>query len=283
MSSIARRLLALTVAACVVTPAAAAQEWREMQVSRQLRDSAEHRVRVQYGAGTLTLGAAPSPMLYQMDLRYDEESGRPIHHFDSGGRSLTVGLDKQSSMRLVRGVRGNRGELKLDLTRQAPLDLSLDLGAVKGDLDLTGFRLTNLRVSSGAAEIRVRTDTLNTSAMELLEVDVGAASVRLDGVANLNANRIRASVGVGELTMDFSGEWTRNIDATIDLALGHLDLRVPADVGIRIEIERFLSSFDKDRFDKRGNAYYSRNYNDAKHHLELKVNAALGNVDITHR
>jgi hypothetical protein len=272
----------MTVAACVVTPAAAAQEWREMQVSRQLRDSTEHRVRVQYGAGTLTLGTAPAPMLYQMDLRYDEESGQPIHHFDSAGHSLTVGLDKQS-MRLVRGVRGNRGELKLDLTREAPLDLSLVLGAVKGDLDLTGFKLTNLHVSSGAAEIRVRAGTPNALAMQILEVDVGAASVRIDDVANLNSSRIRASIGVGELTMDFSGAWTQDIEATIDLALGHLDLRVPADVGIRIDIERFLSSFDKDRFEKRGSAYYSRNYREAKHHLDLKVNAALGNVDITHR
>jgi len=278
----ARMLLLGVIAVTVVAPAAAAQQWREMQVSRQLRDSTEHRVRVQYGAGTLTLGTAPAPMLYQMELRYDEESGRPIHYFDSAGRSLTVGLDKQS-MRLVRGVRGNRGELKLDLTRQAPLDLSLDLGAVKGDVDLTGFKLTNLRVSSGAAEIRVRADTLNMSAMQLLEIDVGAASVRLVGVANLNTRKIRASVGVGELTMDFSGEWTQDIEATIDLALGHLDLRVPADVGIRIEIERFLSGFDEDRFTRRGSAYYTRNYDRATHHLELKVNAALGNVDIEHR
>lgn len=282
MITTARMLLLGATAATVIAPAAAAQQWREMQVSRQLRDSTEHRVRVQYGAGTLTLGTAPAPMLYHMELRYDEESGRPIHYFDSTARSLTVGLDKQS-MRLVRGVRGNRGELRLELTRQAPLDLSLDLGAVKGDLDLSGFRLTNLRLSSGAAEIRVRADTLNTAAMQLLEIDVGAASVRLDGVANLKTPKIRASVGVGELTMDFSGEWTQDIDATIDLALGHLDLRVPADVGIRIEIESFLSGFDKDRFTKRGNAYYSRNYDRAMHHLELKVNAALGNVDIDHR
>lgn len=282
MNTIARLMVLGTIATTMMAPAAGAQQWREMQLSRQLRDSGEHRVRVQYGAGTLILGTAPAPMLYQMALRYDEESGRPIHYFDSAGHSLTLGLDKQS-MRLVRGVHGNRGELRLDLTRQAPLDLSLDLGAVKGDLDLSGFRLTNLRLSSGAAEIRVRADTLNTAAMQLLEIDVGAASVRLDGVANLNTPKIRASVGVGELTMDFSGEWTQDIDATIDLALGHLDLRVPSDVGIRIEIERFLSGFDKDGFTKRGNAYYSRNYHDAKRHLELKVNAALGNVDIDHR
>lgn len=281
MSTIAR-MIALGVAAGTLSSAADAQQWREMQVSRQLRDTVEQRVQVQYGAGTLLLGTAAAPMLYQMDLRYDEDAGRPIYSFDSATHMLTVGLEKQS-MRLVRGMRGSGGELRLDLTRQVPLDLSLDLGAVKGDLDLSGFKLSRLDLSSGAAEIRVRADTLNAITMDLLKIEVGAASVRVDDVANLNAAKIRASIGVGELTMDFSGEWTHDIEATIDLALGHLDLRVPSEVGIRIEIERFLSGFDKDRFRKRGDAYYSRNYDDAKYHLDLKVTAALGNVDIEHR
>jgi hypothetical protein len=281
MSTIARMLVVGTVA-LTLAPTADAQQWRDMQVSRQLRDTSEQRVKVQYGAGTLTLGSAPDAMLYQMDLRYDEDAGRPIYSFDSSTHVLTVGLEKQS-MRLVRGMRNNQGELRLDLTRQAPLDLSLDLGAVKGDLDVSGFKLTRLELESGAADIRVRADTLNPVAMSLFNVDVGAASVRIDNVANLNAKKIRASVGVGELQMDFSGEWTQDVDATIDVALGHLDLRVPSDVGIRVEIERFLSGFDKDQFRKRGDAYYSRNYDDAKYHLELKINAALGNVDISHR
>ena len=282
MRAIARLMLSAALVAAASPAPAAAQTWREMQVSRQLRDTSEQRVNVQYGAGTLILGAAPAPMLYQMDLRYDEESGRPIYAFDSASHLLTVGLDKQS-MRLVRGVRGNHGELKLDLTREAPLDVRMDLGAVKGDLDLSGFKLTNLHLSSGAAEIRVRADTLNPLAMRLLEIDVGAASVQIDNVANLNAKKIRASVGVGELTMDFAGEWTHDINATMDLALGHLELRVPSEVGVRVEIEKFLAGFDKNGFRKRGNAYYSRNYDDAKYRLDLTISAALGNVDIDHR
>lgn len=282
MTTIARLTVLGAAMTMMFAAPAAAQQWREMQVSRQLRDTSEQRVLVQYAAGTLILGAAPAPMLYQMDLRHDEDAGQPIYSFDSASHVLTVGLDKQS-MRLVRGVRGNHGELRLDLTRGAPLDLRMDLGAVKGDLDVSGFRLTNLHLSSGAAEIRVRADTLNPLPMRLLEIDVGAASVQFDNVANLNARKIRASVGVGELTMDFAGEWTQDIEANMDLALGHLDLRVPSEVGIRIEIERFLAGFDKDGFRKRGNAYYSRNYDAAKYHLDLTVNAALGNVDIDHR
>ena len=281
MTTIARLMVLGTVAATMAS-AADAQQWRNMQVSRQLRDTSEQRVKVQYGAGTLTLGTAATQVLYQMDLRYDEDASRPIYAFDTLGHTLTVGLEKQS-MRLVRGMRNNQGELKLDLTREAPLDLSLDLGAVKGDLDLSYLKLTRLDLASGATEIRVRVDTLNSVAMDVLNVEVGAASVRIDDVANLNTKKVRGSIGVGELRMDFSGEWTHDIDATIDLALGHLDLRIPSEVGVRVDIEKFLSGFDKDSFRKRGDAYYSRNYDDAKYHLDLKITAALGNVDISHR
>ena len=259
-----------------------AQQWREMEVSRQLRDSGEHRVRVQYGAGTLMLTRAARPLLYHMQLRYDEDSGEPVHSFDTTTRRLTVGLDKQS-IRLARSVRSNRGELTLALTNEVPLDLRLDLGAVKGDLDLTGLKLSGLSVASGATEMRIRIDTANSVEMEHLELDVGAASLRVDGVANLRASRIRANVGVGELVLDFSGEWVANSEATIDLALGHVELRIPADVGVRIEVDRFLSSFDRENFTKRGNAYFSRNWDDATHHLRLKFNAALGSIDIDHR
>jgi len=259
-----------------------AQQWRRMEVSRQLRDSGEHRVRVQYGAGNLTVTPAPGSLLYQMQLRYDEDSGEPVHFFDTTARKLTVGLDKQT-MRLARSVRGNRGELRLALTNQAPIDLTLDLGAVKADLDLTGLKLSGLRLSSGATEMRVRVDSANAVTMDMLEIDVGAASLRMDGVANLNAARVRANVGVGELEMDFSGAWTRDVEATVDLALGHVRLRIPSDVGVRIEIDRFFSSFERDNFTKRGSAYFSRNWDDAKYHLEVKVNAALGSVEIDHR
>ena len=272
-------LAALALAAAVP---AHAQQWREMEVSRQLRDSGEHRVRVQYGAGKLLLSPASSPLLYSMQLRYDEDSGEPIHFFDTATKRLTVGLDKQT-MRLARSMRGNRGELQLALTKDVPLDLTLDLGAVDAEVDLTGLKLSGVRLASGATEMRVRVDSANTAVMDMLEVDVGAASLRVDGVANLNAGRLRANVGVGELTLNFSGDWRRDIEGTIDLALGHVVLRVPSDVGVRIEIDRFLTSFDRDNFTKRGDAHYSRNWDEARYHLQLKINAALGNVDIDHR
>ena len=272
----------LSVLVLAVSSVAEAQQWREMDVSRQLRDSGDHRVRVQYGAGKLILTPAASPLLYQMQLRYDEDSGEPIHEFDAATKRLTVGLDKQT-MRLARSMRGNRGELRLALTQAAPLDLTLDVGAVEAEVDLTGLKLSGLRLNTGASEMHVRIDSANSELMDMLEVDVGAASVNVKGVANLNAGRIRAAVGVGELTLDFAGDWTRDISGTVDLSLGHVELRIPAAVGVRIEIDRFLTSFDRDNFTKRDNAYYSRNYDDARYHLQLKVNAALGSVDVDHR
>src|SRR4029453_11237226 len=74
----------------------AAQHWRTLDASRQLRDSGVHHVLVRYGAGRLQLMPSTEPVLYSMSLRYDEDNGRPIYDYDANRRRLTVGLTDQS-------------------------------------------------------------------------------------------------------------------------------------------------------------------------------------------
>ena len=71
------RLLPLLLAA--YASVAQAQTWRTLDVSRQLRDTTEHRIKVRYGAGTFSLRPTTDPVLFSMQLRYDEERSRPLH------------------------------------------------------------------------------------------------------------------------------------------------------------------------------------------------------------
>ncbi len=56
-----------------------AQTWRTVESTRQLRDSVQHTVRVQYGAGRIDVGSTNAPVLYSMTLRYDESTTTPVH------------------------------------------------------------------------------------------------------------------------------------------------------------------------------------------------------------
>jgi hypothetical protein len=262
----------------------AAQDWRTLDVARQARDTAAApmHVRVAYGAGKAGVRAIDGGLLYQMQLRYDARRGEPLHAFDSTGRTLRLGLDRQGTG-LVGGRDVDGGEMRLSLSRAVPLDLTLDLGAVEADLDLSGLRLEALTVSTGASETRLRFDTLNVARMRSMDLQVGAASFSASGLANANAELVRVKGGVGDVELDFGGQWTRDVDLTVEMALGSVRVRVPREVGVRVEHDRFLSSFDHEGMTRRGGAWVSDNWDAARYHVRIKSRTALGSFEIEHR
>ncbi|MFL5579135.1 MAG: hypothetical protein ACJ8AO_02095 [Gemmatimonadaceae bacterium] len=278
------RLHALALAALALGTGGplAAQEWRTLDVSRQLRDTTPLHVRVSYGSGKAALRAVDSPALYQMQLKYDARRAEPVHVYDAEGRSLRLGVTQQS-MRFSGNRDMDGAEMRLDLTRSVPLDLSLELGAVEADLDLSGLRLEALKLETGASETRLRFDAPNTSRMRALDLQVGAASFRGSRLANANADEVRVRGTVGEVELDFGGQWTRDVELHVEVTLGSVTVHVPADVGVRLELDRFLSSFEHDGMTKRGGAWVSDNWETARYHLRIKSRSALGSFELDHR
>ena len=275
-----RQALVLAAALGAAWQSAPAQSWRTVESARQLRDSGEHHVRVRYGAGRIDIAATSSPVLYAMTLRYDESSATPLHSYDPVARVLTVGVEGQSD-RFSRNVgEKSKGEMRLSLSRSVPLDLSLALGATKATLDLGGLDLTALQFESGASETVVDFSSPNQGRMRTLDVDVGAASFEARNLANANVAKVRVHGGVGGVELDFGGQWQQDMDVNVDLALGKLTLHVPRDVGVRVEVEKFLASFDEQGLEKRGGAYYSDNWDRAKYHLRLRAQTTFGGIEL---
>ena len=275
-----QRLLVLALALLIPWRSSSSQSWRTVESSRQLLDSAAHHVRVQYSAGRVEVGAANAPLLYAMTLRYDESSATPIHTYDPAAHALTLGVDAQSQ-RLSRNMdEKTKGEMRLSLSRSVPIDLDLDLGATKATLDLGGLNLTGLRLDSGASETLLDFSTPNRGRMRSIDVDVGAASFEARNLANANTSSIRVRSGVGSVELDFGGQWSQDVTADVDLSLGKLTLHVPRDVGVRVEVEKFLASFDQQGLRKRGDAYYSDNWDQAKYHLRLRAETTFGGIEL---
>lgn len=266
--------LALAVAAVP----AGAQQWRTLEVARQVRDSAPLRVRVTYGAGELGLRRANSAMLYEMRVRYNAQRTEPVHAFDSTARTLRLGVQRVSSR--GDGSGKEAGALQLALSNRVPLDLTLDLGAVDADLDLGGLRLNRLKVESGASDARIRFDTSNVVPMETLDLDVGVASLRATNLANANAREIRVNARVGSVDLDLGGEWTQDVELRVEVALGGVTVRVPSDVGVKVDMQKFLTSFDHAGLVRRGNAWYSTNWDTAAHKLSVNAETAVGRFTI---
>lgn len=274
-----RRVAGVLALASVVLPAhrAGAQSWRNFDVSRQLADTTPVLVRLDYEIGTLSVRPTTGGLLYGAHLRYDAERAQPRYEFTPATRTLRLGVEKRSG---ANARNGDAGELRVELTRRAPIDLELRLGAVEADLDLGGIRLDHLKVESGASEATVRFDAPNPERMRALTFAVGAARLRATRLANANAEQIRVQAGVGSVDLDFGGQWTHDVELTLEMALGGATLHVPRDVGVQVDATRRLAEFDLPGLVKRGDAWVSPNWDTARYHLRVRGRMSVGTLSL---
>jgi hypothetical protein len=272
-----RSLLWLT-GTLLTAPTAGAQRWRTLDASRQLHDTGALTVRVTYGAGKIDLRPAAAGMLYAMNIRYDAEHVDPYSRFDSDARTLEFGIHSQD-MHLSKSDR-NLGTLHAELSNRVPMELTMELGAVEGELLLGGLRLTEFALKGGAADLAVRFDQPSPTRMRRMTLEVGAAHLQVLRAGNAAPEFIRASVGVGSLTLDLGGEWTRDIDVDANVALGELSVRVPPDVGVRVDAATFLVGFEKAGLQKRGDAWVTPDFDRATRHVRIRMRGAFGSFDL---
>ena len=275
----------LLIACCAPLVALSAQDdpqWRSLDVSRQLRDSAPQRIKVQYGAGRVDVRGTDAPLLYGMHLRYDELRAVPLHRYDAEQRSTVLGLESRNvNSRVSSGARSESGELRLVLPRTVPLDLDLQFGGTEAMLELGGLSLQSIRLECGATDATVGFTTPNRAHMRELNVDVGAASFTALNLGNANADQIRVRGGMGSVDLDFSGSWQRDLTVLTRVAIGKMTLRVPDDVGVRLEIKRVAAGFDHEGMVKRADAWYSKNWDTAPRKLRIRAETVFGDLELT--
>jgi hypothetical protein len=246
-------------------------------MSRQVSGEGSLDVRVRYGAGRLDIRPAAGGTLYRMHLRYDEETFEPVAEYENG--RLELGVDNVRKSIRWPGDRDS-GEMQLALSRDVPLDLDLEFGAVRASVDLGGLRMTRLDLSTGASESRVEVSEPNPVLMTSAGFEVGAADFHVRDLGNLNAETITVDAGVGNVVLDFRGHWRRDASVSVDMGLGALELRFPEGLGVKVVKNTFLTSLDSEGLVKRGDSYYSLDWDEAEHRVTVSVDAAFGSIDV---
>ncbi len=275
------RLGGIVAALATLLPIAARAQsaplWRNVDISRQLRDTLPQRIRVQYGAGRVDVRGTSDPTLYTMHLRYDETRSIPLHRHDAEQHSTSLGLESRGGVRMSSG---EAGELRLTLPRSVPLDLDMEFGGTQATLDLGEMSLQSVRLECGAADAMLLFSRPNRVRMRDLEVNVGAADFTGRLLANANADQIRVRGGLGSVDLDFNGTWTHDVTVVTRLAVGKLTLHVPADVGLRVELQRIAAGFDHVGLVKRDDAWYSPNYDSAPYKLKVRAETFFGGIEV---
>jgi len=272
-----RKWALLAVVLAALPQAAEAQSWRTVTMSRQASGQKDLRVQVKYGAGTFTVRPAEEGLLYRMHLRYDEELFEP--RAELSGSRLRLGVEGvRSSLRMVR--RDHDGEMVLALARGIPMDLDLEFGAVRADLDLGGLSLTDLDLSTGASESTVDVSEPNPESMRSASFEVGAADFTARRLGNLNATSFSVDAGIGSVALWFDGSWRQDARVAVEMGLGSLELHFPEGLGVKLTKDSFLTSLDAQGLVKRGDAYYSLDWERASRRVTVEVDAAFGSVKV---
>jgi len=276
--------LGLAALALLAAPSAApAQSYRTLVESRRLNRKEAVHVSVNFAVGRFRLVPAGTAELYRVGLTYLDEQFEPDVSYDPRDGMLRIDLEGRRERNVhVKDLDDTRQRLDLALSPEVPLHLDLTFGAVEAEVELGGLTLQSASLETGASETVVRFSEPNRAACDDLTMKVGAAEFEVIGLGNSRCRSLDLKGGVGEITLDFSGDWAPGAEMRVsaDVGLGDVHLRVPEGLGVRLNVDRFLVSLQLDGFTKRGSTWYSSGYDRAPVKLLVDVNAAFGSIEV---
>lgn len=282
---------AMIIATSLAASAIPAQQWRTLEARRGLTPSSRTdtlRVHLAYGVGKLTFGAAnDNALLYDLRMRYDADERRVKYRYDSASHTLTVGDDSgfTNAFTLRHGHdRPDENEphptLGLGVAAGVPLDLSLDFSAADAVLDMSRLALSRLSVEAAASDSRVTFGTPNPSRIPTLELHATLAGVNVAQLGNAHADTVRARTTIGRMSLDLGGDWTGRTTLELRAVMGVITVRVPSDVGVRIEASTTLGKIEAPGFTARNGAYYSDNWAKASRTVTIGGRAVMARIEV---
>lgn len=261
-------------------------EWFELSSRRQTDGIETLEADIEYGVGRLDVGPADEGLLYRLDLRYDARRFDPVRRWNAadGAGRLALQLhsdDGDFSFGDFEDVKADElGSLTLGLSREVPTSLSLGVMAAEVRMNLGGVALSRLVFRTGASETSIDFDAPNPVRMDRLELAAGAADFRATGLGNARFDRFEFVGAVGDVRLDFAGDWEGSADGEIKMGLGSLRLTFPRGLGVRIDRRAILTSFNSSGFDQVDGAYQTSNWETATSRLTLSLRAGFGDIDV---
>lgn len=279
--SVRTALLAATLIG-VITASAAAQDYEHTTGTRRASGESSLTVHVSFAVGTFLLSAAPKGQLYRADLTYDADKFTPTMNYDGSAARLDVGVDTRDHDQNIDIHGKTKQRLDLRVDPDVPLDLELELGAARTDVDLGGLTLTRASFKTGASDDTLRVSSPTRGSCGTLSLAVGAAEFHARQLGNARCDTIDIEAGAGSLDLDFTGDWVAGTTRSVKVQAGLAKIRLvlPKGVGVRLHETHFLASVDLPDFIKRNGDRYSANYDSATTHLNLDITTTLGAIEV---
>jgi hypothetical protein len=141
--------------------------------------------------------------------------------------------------------------------------------------DVRGYRtLQDIRDFRNEWDLR-----LNNDVPMNLNLDMGAGTSDLQ-LAGLSLTGLDIRLGAGKSTVDLSSDWARDLDVAIDAGAAIVTVRLPKDVGVRVEVDAGPIAINASGLTKDGNIYTNAAYGMSDVTLQINIKAGIGQLDL---
>lgn len=149
-----------------------------------------------------------------------------------------------------------RNEWDLQLNETIPLDLRIEMGAGKHDLDLRSLAITELDVKLGAGDMTLALG--DNSELDRAELDIGA----------------------GDVELDLDSTWSHSAAISIQGGVGKITLYLPDEIGIRMSVTQGIGNLDVSGLTREGGDWVNEVYGEADSTLEIDIQAGIGDIEV---
>ena len=240
-----------------------------------LKNARELVVKVSAGLGSIVISKSKKPKVAVVNISTKKNL------YMSDVISIHHSIDENIGYIDIEGTNLWSSNWNIELPDDLPISLNVELGLCKAVLDMSGLSIKAMKVSSGVSSTVVRFNKPNKIEMRKLEIETGASSFVGAKLGNARFRRLIFSGGAGFSTLDLDGDIKDNAEVNISLGVGNLTIKLPRDVGARVETSGFFSSHNLKDFITIGKGKYeSINYDTANKRIRIYIETGFGNTTI---
>jgi len=191
----------------------------------------------------------------EAEFTYNIDEWEPTVTYDVSDGSGRLIVRQPNSDRLP-ATTDLRYEWDLRFADDVPLDMRIECGAGSQDIDLAGLMVTDLDIKLGAGQA---------------EINLGD---------NPQLTRADIDIGAGDTEISLNGDWDHDAEIDIQGGVGRISVRLPKDVGVRVEVTRGIGDTDASGLYRDNGAWVNEAYGDTDVTLEVTVQAGVGQIDL---
>jgi len=203
--------------------------------------------------------------------------------------SETVELGGATSVRVEIEMAAGDLDVSGGAAKLLEADFTYNVAELKPIVDFSGSTLSvrtppDVRVGADSLldlqDYRYKWDLrFNDDVPMEMQVGFGAGSTNLR-LGTLSLTRLNVAGGAGAVTLDLTGDWQNDLEATIEGGLGKRTLILPANVGVRVKVEVGVGGVDAPGLTKEGEYYVNDAYGQSDVTLYIQVEGGVGGTEL---